>query len=148
MRIRPVATLIVLLLLACSDPTDPADALAVALAVTPTEFRAGDTIWVEVSIRNLATRARHISQNMCVDPYVVTSSTDDVVGPPGRGCIMMILDPITLQPGAVVVHRRRWDGTTGAAAMLPPGTYFIQGRVETPYDVTLRTDRVPVEILP
>src|SRR5436190_16043451 len=133
------ALLAALLLIGCNDSKhmmapgagDPLG-MTTEIHVTPTQFKAGETIEIAVTSRNSSSGAvtLHFSSG-CLQGFHVQNENGTVVAPLGLVCTANA--PIaTLEAGQAIDNTFRWSGTTGYAGggtSLPPGDYRITGHL-------------------
>lgn len=102
---------------------DPSELIA-WVSVTPTKFHAGETVQIEVGVRNSTTRpiVMGFTSGSCRTSYVVTDGSEVVA--PGFLCTG---DAPTyeLAPGESIVGRHSWDGASSSGTPLPPGKYRV-----------------------
>jgi intracellular proteinase inhibitor BsuPI len=98
------------------------------LNVAPLEFHAGESVRIEVGIRNPTSRPMVIGfTSGCGIYYVVRDASDAAVAPRGLLCTANA-PTYELAPGEVISARFAWDGMTESGAPLPPGEYMVQSR--------------------
>ena len=121
---------------------DPAELVA-WVSVTPTDIHPGETVQIEVGIRNPTTRPIVVgfTSGSCRLSYTVRDANGTGVAP-GFACTA---DAPTyeLAPGETIAGRYSWDGTSYSGVPLPPGEY----RVHSSGFLVPSTVPVPISIL-
>jgi hypothetical protein len=120
-----------LLLAACSgDVTAPLaiqdTELVVVASISPSTFRAGDSVTVVVTVVNRSDVSQAIELNQCSRAFVVTTTDGSVVGPDAVGCLLYSAR-MALAPGASYSWSVPWFGRGSApfSPMLKPGDYIV-----------------------
>lgn len=103
-------------------PGDPSGLVAY-VTVSPTSFRAGESVQIEVGIRNPTKSTVEVGfTSGCEILYVVTDSHSIAVAP---DILCTANAPIRrIAPGETISKQFTWDGT-GLSGPLPPGTYKV-----------------------
>ena len=136
--VRPGAVLFLglFLLIGCGDGEllGPAGLMFEA-TVTPSTFRVGDSVSVQVTLRNVSARTRTIDIGDCPPYFFVTNSSEQVIAPGYRLC-SAISRPRELQPGEHHRYDYRWNGDArgiaiDVAAVLTPGSYKLHPGIES-----------------
>ena len=106
---------------------DPAEIIA-WVRVEPLTFRAGETVQIEVGVRNPTTRSivMGFTSGSCALSYAVLNGNGVVVAP----VIPCTADaPIReLAPGETIAAKYSWDGTSYSGTPLPPGEYQVRSQ--------------------
>jgi hypothetical protein len=133
------AIALILLLAGCSaerdavvEPPGLGDPTAVVtrVSVAPVEFRAGETVQIEVGVHNPTTLPILLQFNSgCMLSFAVKDSRDAKVAPEDIPCT---LDTPTMElaAGETVTWRFSWDGTSRPGTPLPPGDYRVIGGLD------------------
>jgi len=120
-----------LLLTACGrEVTAPATALIVTANISPSTFRAGDSVTVTVTVVNHSDVPQSIQLNQCNRPFVVSTSAGAVVGPDPLACFAYS-EMMALAPGAKYSWSVPWFGRGSVPESTPtliPGTYVVTGK--------------------
>jgi hypothetical protein len=130
---RFTAVVVLLLAASCRSATSPAGAFDVAIVVSPSSFRAGDSVSVAITVTNRTNETQTIDANNCPVAFEVINSEGTVVGPRPRVCSAVML-PKILAVGEQFVFTQTWSGDAAGSgvdsppAMLATGTYWVRGR--------------------
>jgi hypothetical protein len=138
MRRRPTFPLLALLALAagCDLSTSPTPTPDVALAVSGAVVRADQPVTLTVTTTNRTSRTLEVTaQGGCMLPFIVRTTTGEVVGPPLPICAAVAYPPRPLAPGESMTLTASWSGErSGASAfsdqLVPAGEYELRGRVD------------------
>jgi hypothetical protein len=139
-------------LVGCTDTTESRQKLEVSIALSSAEVKPGESIEVTVTAVNRGTRPVVIAANPCPDPFVVTTASDEVVGPGPQVCALIAISQ-EIAPGDDFVFRAAWDGDAaggqpgGSPVFLNPGEYRVRGQVLADYAM-VESAPVPVRIAP
>jgi hypothetical protein len=136
--LTPIRALSVgLVVLACSDPSGPADDLTVRTVVQPAVFQAGNQVTVTVVVTNLGDVPHTIPASACPKPFDIETQQGVVVGPGEQICDAILITR-TLAPGEEFSQQQVWigDGIRGGidrpTALLPAGSYLVRGSALPP----------------
>lgn len=101
------------------------------VSISRSNFPSGETVAIEVGMRNPTTRPIELHfTSGCILSFVVKDPGDSVVAPMGVLCTADT-PTIVLAPGARRTQRFEWDGTNGAPHdPLPPGEYQLVGGLD------------------
>jgi hypothetical protein len=106
-------------------------AIFTVVNVSPTEFKAGETVNVRVQAHNPTAEpiTLHFASG-CLVGFSIKASDGTVVGPSGFICTMDA-PTVVLGPGEDIAQTFRWDGRarTDFGPVLPPGEYHITGKL-------------------
>ena len=157
-RVLSTGTLFVaLLLIGCNDathtlaPPGPGDpsAITTEIHVTPTQFKAGETIEIVVTTRNPSSGPVTLGfSSGCIQMFNVQNKNGTVVAPLDLVCTANA-PTVTLEPGETIRNAFLWMGTTGFAGggtNLPAGDYQITGLLDA-FKPILTSAPVDVKIL-
>jgi len=132
----------VFLLAACArDITAPARALIVTASVSPSTFRAGDSVTVLVTVVNRSDQPQSIETNQCGRAFVVTPPSGAEVGPDPLPCLAYSA-PRSLAPGEQYTWSDSWYGRGSVPESTPhlqPGAYIAAGASSIPLHGTSET---------
>ena len=147
-----------LLLIGCNDskhtlappaPGDPS-AITTEVHVTPTQFKAGETIEIVVTTRNPSSGPVTLGfSSSCIQMFNVQNKNGTVVAPLDLVCTLNA-PSVTLEPGETIRNTFLWRGTTGLAGggtNLPAGDYQITGLLDA-FKPILTSAPVDVQVLP
>jgi Intracellular proteinase inhibitor len=104
-------------------------AIFTVVNVSPTEFKAGETVNVTVQAHNpTAEPIRLHFASGCLVGFSIKASDGTIVGPTGIICTANA-PTLVLGPGEDIAQTFDWDGRarTGFGPALPPGEYHITG---------------------
>jgi hypothetical protein len=129
-----------LLLAACSsDVTAPLSIpdteLVVVVSISPSTFRAGDSVTVVVTVVNRSDLPQAIELNQCNRAFAVTTAEGLVVGPDAGACLLYSAR-MDLKPGASYSWSVPWFGRGSAQTSTPalkPGDYVVTGAETIPW---------------
>lgn len=147
-----------LLLMGCNDskhtlappaPGDPS-AITTEVHVTPTQFKAGETVEIVVTTRNPSSGPVTLGfSSGCIQMFNVQNKNGTVVAPLDLVCTANA-PTVTLESGETIRNTFLWKGTTGLAGggtNLPADDYQIIG-VLNAFKPILTSAPVDVKILP
>lgn len=131
------------------------DGLVLSLDATPQTISPGDTVRIEVTLRNATGYAIRLEAGGCPILHYIENAVGEIVVPEGGGwyCIT-ILQSITLGPGETREYSARWTGESCAwvdgqrhCAPLPTGEYAVYATFDAAEDgraIALRTPDIRV----
>lgn len=106
-------------------------AIFTVVNVSPTEFKAGETVNVAVQAHNPTAEPIKLSfSSGCLVGFSIMASDGTIVGPSGIICTTNA-PTVVLGPGEDIAQTFRWDGRarTDFGPVLPPGEYHITGKL-------------------
>jgi len=102
---------------------DVADLVA-WVSVTPANFHPGETVEIEVGVRNPTPQPIIVAIYSPCFSYAVNDASGPVFAPSPQ-CVALAI-PREIPPGEGITAQFSWDGTIPAGTPLPPGDYQVR----------------------